>query len=87
MGRILTDDEVRREIERLSNDDDVRLARAEIRVRYRERQRLYALRNLKKRGVALREQGMSIEDYHVRSDELDDDMESQVDRPEYYDEA
>lgn len=52
--RILTDEEVEQEIKRLTTDEDVRLARAEQRIKYRRRQYLYQLRDLKKRGVAIR---------------------------------
>lgn len=74
MSHFLTDEQVREEIARLSKDEDVKLARAEARARYRERQKLYSLRNLKKRGACLRAQGVTIEDYRIKSDELDDEV-------------
>lgn len=55
----LTDDQVEQEIARLSCSPDVALARYEQRVRYRRRQYLYQLRDLDKRGKALREAGLT----------------------------
>lgn len=43
----LTDEQVEAEIARLTADPDVRLARAEVREKYKRRQQLYGLRNLK----------------------------------------
>ena len=59
---ILTDEDVEVEIERLSNSAEVKLARAEQRVKYRRRQYMYTLRVLEKRGKELAEQGITIED-------------------------
>ena len=50
----LTDDQVEEEIARLRNDPDVKLGRAEQREKYKRRQYLYGLRDLKKRGQAIR---------------------------------
>ena len=47
---MLTDEQVEMEIERLSNNDFVKLARAEQREKYKRRQYLYSLRHLEKRG-------------------------------------
>lgn len=55
----LTDEEVDREIRSLQSDPDVQLARAELRMKYRHRQYLYSLRNLKKRGEQLRGAGIT----------------------------
>lgn len=52
--RHLTDEEVEIQIAMLKKDPDVRLARAENREKYKRRQQLYGLRNLKKRGEQLR---------------------------------
>ena len=60
MNRI-TDDEVEQEIELLRLHPDVQLARLELRLKYKRRQHLYALRNLAKRGKELREQGYTYE--------------------------
>lgn len=46
----LTDEQVEEEIERLLKDDDVKLAKKEMRIRYKRRQYMYQLRNMKKRG-------------------------------------
>lgn len=70
---MLTDEEVEMEIERLSNNDYVKLAKAEQREKYKRRQYLYNLRYLEKRGKELAEQGITIEcldtDYEKRATE------------------
>lgn len=53
MAEVLTDAQVEMEIERLSTSKYVRLARAEVREKYRRRQYLYQLRQLEKRGREL----------------------------------
>lgn len=58
---LITDEEVEQEIELLRLHPDVQLARLELRLKYKRRQRLYALRNLAKRGKELREQGYTYE--------------------------
>lgn len=50
----LTDEQVEEEIRELNEDPDVKLARAERRIKYRRRQYLYQLRDLKKKGQAIR---------------------------------
>lgn len=63
---VLTEEEVEREIARLTQTDAVKLARAEIRLKYRRRQALYNLRSLEKRGKELMELGIThenIEEY------------------------
>ena len=57
----LTDEEVEKEIERLLEDDDVKLAKKEQRIRYKRRQYLYQLRNYAKKGGELREAGITME--------------------------
>ena len=57
----LTDEEVEREIERLSNSEAVALARREARLRYKRRQVLYSLRDLEKKGKALMKAGITRE--------------------------
>ena len=59
----LTDAQVEAEIERLSKSEYVRLARAELRAKYRRRQYLYTLRSLEKRGIQLSEQGLDEDDF------------------------
>ena len=58
---ILTDEEVEKEIERLSQSDFVALARREARLKYKRRQFLYQLRDLEKKGKALVEAGITRE--------------------------
>ena len=58
---ILTDEQVVAEIERLTKSEAVRLARTEQRIKYRQRQYLYTLRHLEKRGLELMAQGMTAE--------------------------
>lgn len=57
----LTDEEVEKEIERLSKSQAVALARREARLKYRRRQFLYQLRDLEKKGKALMEAGITRE--------------------------
>lgn len=70
MRNWLTDEEVEREIAALSEDKDVRLARAEMRKKYKQRQRLYTLRNLKKRGAELRLKGLTEESFSVEIEDI-----------------
>lgn len=56
----LTDEQVEREIERLTKSPHVALARYEQRVKYR-RQYLYTLRDLEKKGKALEKAGIDME--------------------------
>lgn len=55
----LTDEEVEAEIARLNASEAVALARREIRLKYRKRQRLYQLRDLEKKGRALMAAGIT----------------------------
>jgi hypothetical protein len=57
----LTDEQVEKEIERLSASPMVALARKEQRIRYRRRQYLYALRNYEKKGKELAKAGITME--------------------------
>ena len=57
----LTDEQVEREIERLTGSEAVRIARREQRIRYRRRQYLYQLRDLEKKGKALMDAGITME--------------------------
>lgn len=61
MRDLLTDEQVEQEIARLTDSDDVRLARIEQRIKYRKRQYLYTLRSLEKRGKELRKDGYTAE--------------------------
>ena len=60
MAVILTD-AFKDEIERLKASEHVRLARKEQRLKYKQRQFLYQLRNLEKRGKALAAQGYTLD--------------------------
>ena len=57
----LTDEQVEREIERLTASPLVALARREQRLRYKRRQFLYQLRDLEKKGLALERAGITME--------------------------
>lgn len=57
----LTDEAVEKEIERLKNSDAVKLARKELRLKYKRRQALYQLRSLEKRGKELAAAGITME--------------------------
>lgn len=75
MGKGLTDEEILAEIVKLSASPDVKLARAEMRAKYRDRQRLYTLRSLAKRGAELRKQGKTIECFSpIENDPNEDDL-------------
>lgn len=70
-----TDKEMDAEIERLRNDPDVKLARKEMRLKYRKRQKLYALRNLAKRGAELRAEGYTLSNINdMFTDDEDDPL-------------
>lgn len=68
---ILTDEQVENEIERLTHSEAVRIARAEMREKYRRRQYLYQLRNLEKRGLELI--GMGLDENDFDEEAIDDD--------------
>lgn len=57
----LTDEAVEREIARLTATEEVKLARRELRLKYKRRQQLYTLRALEKRGKELAEAGITIQ--------------------------
>lgn len=57
----LTDEEVEKEIERLTASPAVALARREARLKYKRRQYLYQLRDLEKKGKALMDAGITRE--------------------------
>lgn len=62
MREALTDAEVEREIKELEKSPAVALARKNNRLKYMRRQRLYTLRNLRKQGERLQEEGITLED-------------------------
>ena len=57
----LTDEQVEAEIAKLLESPDVKLAKKEMRIRYRRRQYLYGLRNLEKKGKELADAGITME--------------------------
>lgn len=57
----LTDEAVELEIAKLQESDLVKLARKELRLKYKRRQILYNLRNLEKRGKQLAKAGITPE--------------------------
>lgn len=57
----LTDEQVEKEIDRLTKSPLVALARREQRLRYKRRQYLYQLRDLEKKGKALQAAGIDME--------------------------
>ena len=57
----LSDAQVEEEIAVLLNDDYVKLAKKEIRIRYKRRQYLYQLRNMKKHGEELANMGVTMD--------------------------
>lgn len=57
----LTDEQVEAEISRLSNSEDVKLAKQETRIKNRRRQYMYQLRVMEKRGKELAELGITSE--------------------------
>lgn len=65
----LTDEEVEQEIERLTQSEAVKLARAEHRWKYRRRQYLYTLRYQEKRGQELMSKGITEDDFTTMNDE------------------
>ena len=69
----MTDEQVELEIAKLKASADVKLARLEQRIKYKRRQKLYTLRNLEKRGKALRESGIT-EEILKGMDETDEEI-------------
>ena len=61
VGKPITDAEVEKEIAELLQDDMVRLAKKEMRLQYKRRQYMYALRSMKRRGEALANDGVTME--------------------------
>ena len=72
-SEFLTDEEVEKEIERLTASPMVALARREQRLRYRRRQFLYTLRNLEKKGKELTAAGITIEMLYDLEKECDEE--------------
>lgn len=66
----LTDEQVEKEIAKLTQSEEVKLARREQRLKYKRRQQLYTLRALHKRGQELQESGITIENIDEMIDAL-----------------
>lgn len=62
----LTDEEVEREIERLRDDYNVKLAKKEEAIRYKRRQYLYTLRGYERKGRELAAAGITLEMLEAR---------------------
>ena len=56
-----TDEEVEKEIHRLQNSDDVKLAKKEMNIKNRRRQQMWNLQYMEKRGKQLRAMGITSE--------------------------
>ena len=65
MRETFTDTQVESEIARLLASDDVKLAKAEQRIKNRRRQYMYQLRTLERRGKELSEQGYTVENIEM----------------------
>lgn len=62
---LLTDEQVELEIERLTQTEEVQLARKEQRIKFKRRQYLYQLRCMEKRGKQLKADGITLENMEV----------------------
>lgn len=74
MKNFLTDEAVEREIERLTGTEAVRLARKELRLKYKRRQALYQLRALEKRGKELLAAGITYENIEEMMQAAEDEL-------------
>ena len=74
MRDFLTDEAVEREIERLTGTEAVRLARKELRLKYKRRQALYQLRALEKRGKELLDAGITYENIEEMMQAAEDEL-------------
>ena len=66
---VLTDQQVEAEIERLTNSEEVKLAKAEQRIKNRRRQYMYSLRTLEKRGKELMAEGFTMESLYIKMED------------------
>lgn len=77
MKRIfVTDEQVEKELAELKQSPFVALARREIRLKYKQRQQLYTLRNLEKRGRDLAACGITIDTIDERLADIEQDEAS-----------
>lgn len=65
----LTDEQVEMEIERISNTEAYKIAKAEQAYKYRRRQTLYTMRWHENRGNELLRQGKTLEDFRGGTEE------------------
>lgn len=72
MRKGLTDEQVAKEIEVLRQSYYVKLARKEQAIKYKERQKLYVLRNLEKRGKELESAGITMDILNARDYEVEE---------------
>lgn len=72
MRKGLTDEQVAKEIEVLKQSYYVKLARREQALKYKERQKLYVLRNLEKKGRELEAAGITMDILNARDREVDE---------------
>lgn len=70
---MLTDAQVEMEIERLTESEYVKLARQEQRLRYKQRQYLYQLRWMEKRGRQLATEGVTAENLEAMLNQIEAD--------------
>ena len=68
----LTDEQVEKEIERLKQTPEVKLAKKDEQIRYRRRQYLYCLRQYEKKGKALMDAGITMEMLEKMDNESED---------------
>ena len=61
-NKFLSDHQVEEEIARLTKSPYVKLARQQERIKYQRRQYLYTLRDLEKKGKALYDSGITLDD-------------------------
>lgn len=71
----ITDEAVEKEIEELRESPYVALARREQRLKMKHRQKLYALRNLEKRGKELAAIGITVDTIDKYLEDLEKDEE------------
>ena len=76
-NKILTDEEVEREIARLQESPYVKLANKERRLRNRRRMYLYSLRQLEKKGKVLEGAGVTNEILDAMGDEINSLLEGE----------
>ena len=70
---VIDDEEVEKEIERLTKSPYVQLTRAEQRIKYKRRQYLYQLRNMEKHGRELAAAGITMDVLNGLDDKFTDE--------------